>query len=635
MRKLHKNLISEIVASLKEANAEIQKLYFNKDIPVLAALLADCTESTIQLCDFITQLEGATAKTCSCLNDYCDILSKIATDFDNGYELIKQLKKQIITIENSVKNDLIIDKIEVVFLPYRASMWDSLESIYLAAKDDPQCEVYVISIPFYELNPDGTFGKMHCDSGLYPPNVTITNWEKYDIETRCPDVIYTHYPYDDNVTNYSIHPDFYSKKLCKNCDLLVHVPYHVVAGGAYADYYHHLDGVKYADFVIVQSEEVRKSCVNFYNIYDKQFSWNGQFGKAEKKFVALGSPKFDKVINTDIEDCVLPEEWRNLIFKPDGSRKKVVLYNTRMWAWLNCGEKYFKKLRCVFDTFRGRNDAVLWWRPHPNTEMNFKVKRPELLDEYYKVVEEFRSANFGVYDDTADLHRAIAWSDAYYGDGGSLFSLYNTTGKPLMYQNASIPGSLSPHSLPTEIFYDDGKNYWFTTCHYTFVFKMDKLSHQIKCVGYFANENYNKYLYGHIEAIGERLYFAPYEANEIGVYNTKTNQFETTVINKDKLPKIFTQRTFDIPACNQASQKIISKIDSSKAMHKNFDKIKDIYDCLFYEFSFVGLPEFLEYIICDQENDSKNLLRDKQIEVAKQITENTDGTCGIKTHEYI
>ena len=31
---------------------------------------------------------------------------------------------------------LIADKKEIVFFPYNASMWDSLESIYLAAKDE-------------------------------------------------------------------------------------------------------------------------------------------------------------------------------------------------------------------------------------------------------------------------------------------------------------------------------------------------------------------------------------------------------------------------------------------------------------------------------------------------------------------
>ena len=40
--------------------------------------------------------------------------------------------------------------------------------------------------------------------------------------------------------------------------------------------------------------------------------------------------------------------------------------------------------------------------------------------------------------DTADLHRAIALSDAYYGDWSSVVSLYEKTGKPILIQNADI-----------------------------------------------------------------------------------------------------------------------------------------------------------------------------------------------------
>lgn len=63
---------------------------------------------------------------------------------------------------------------------------------------------------------------------------------------------------------------------------------------------------------------------------------------------------------------------------------------------------------------------------------------PELSREYVSVVSEYRKENFGIYDDTADLHRAIAYSDAYYGDGGSLLAMYRVTGKPVMLQNINI-----------------------------------------------------------------------------------------------------------------------------------------------------------------------------------------------------
>ena len=48
-------------------------------------------------------------------------------------------------------------KKEMVFLPYKASMWDSLESIWRAAYEDREhCNAYVIPIPYADRNPDGS-----------------------------------------------------------------------------------------------------------------------------------------------------------------------------------------------------------------------------------------------------------------------------------------------------------------------------------------------------------------------------------------------------------------------------------------------------------------------------------------------
>ena len=64
----------------------------------------------------------------------------------------------------------------------------------------------------------------------------------------------------------------------------------------------------------------------------------------EKKFLGLGSPKFDKVINTRKEEVTIPQEWLHIIQKPDGSYKKVIFYNTSISAFLTNSEKMFEKM---------------------------------------------------------------------------------------------------------------------------------------------------------------------------------------------------------------------------------------------------------------------------------------------------
>ncbi|MBQ7479431.1 MAG: hypothetical protein IJT01_11160, partial [Selenomonadaceae bacterium] len=46
-------------------------------------------------------------------------------------------------------------KKDIVFLPYKASMWDSLESVWKAAEEDKEhCNAYVVPIPYADLTPD-------------------------------------------------------------------------------------------------------------------------------------------------------------------------------------------------------------------------------------------------------------------------------------------------------------------------------------------------------------------------------------------------------------------------------------------------------------------------------------------------
>ncbi len=91
----------------------------------------------------------------------------VRTNNINENKIYKTLRKQLIRIENSVNNDIRIKK-EVVFFPYKAAMWDSLESVYLAAKEDPDCDAYCVPIPYYELNSDHSFGKIHYEGREYP-----------------------------------------------------------------------------------------------------------------------------------------------------------------------------------------------------------------------------------------------------------------------------------------------------------------------------------------------------------------------------------------------------------------------------------------------------------------------------------
>ena len=186
------------------------------------------------------------------------------------------------------------------------------------------------------------------------------------------------------------------------------------------------------DRVYVESENVRTVYINELSKF---------YGKAtrndwEKKIFALGSPKFDKVRFTKKEDLIIPESWQRLIAKSDGSKKKIIFYNVSIAALLENNEKHIRKIMDVFKFFKEhRNEVTLLWRPHPLLKNTIQSMRPRLMDAYSMLVDMYLSEGWGIYDDSADLDRAIILSDAYYGDWSSVVRLYEATGKPIMIQN--------------------------------------------------------------------------------------------------------------------------------------------------------------------------------------------------------
>lgn len=434
MRKVQQEKILGILDTVKDALNELSKTTVSNEYE---ELVYGCQECMTALIKYITDIEGAETKVIRLLEDYYEILANI---YQKGNPLsnsnIKLLKMKLYNIENKVKSELRPNRIEVVFFPYQLAMWDSLESIYIAAKSDPECDVYCVPIPWFDKLPNGEFGQMHYDGNQYPPSVDVTDWKEYDVEAHHPDIIYIHNPYDDGNLVTSIHPYFYSRRLLKFTDCLCYIPYFVVENGA-ANHFVATIGCAAAHKIIVESEEVRDVYIQEY-----KDAFGSQLGSVEKKFIALGSPKYDKVAATKLEEYELPEEWEKVIVRNDGKRKKVVLYNTSVVAMLHDSKRYMEKMRSVFNVFENRNDVVLLWRPHPLMQQTIYRMRPQLLEEYLQIVEDYKNLNASdkahnnfIYDSSEDLHRAIAVSDAYFGDKSSVAKLYQKVGKPVFYQN--------------------------------------------------------------------------------------------------------------------------------------------------------------------------------------------------------
>lgn len=453
MRKAHKQEVLEFINSLHQAHMEVKEALQRHNYDAVQNMLSECQEFAVTLGENIEKSEGEGHVTVSHVEEYCETLFRAFQDITDGQanenRIYKMLRRQLLAVENSVKNDIPVKK-EIAFFPYKASMWDSLESVYLAAKEDPECDAYCVPIPYFDLNPDHSFGEMHYEGNEYPANIEITDWQCYNFEERKPDVIYIHNPYDNWNLVTSVPERYFSGNLKKYTDCLVYIPYFVLdeiesdnqEAIEHVKHFCFLPGIIWADKVIVQSENMRQ-------IYISEFiKAAGESGlpevytdrkNLENKILGLGSPKFDKVRTVRREDLEVPIEWRKVIEKPDGTWKKIIFYNTSVVTLLRNGEKMIEKIKRIFEIFREqREEVALLWRPHPLIPSTIKAMRPELGEEYRKLVENYRAEGFGIYDDSAELDRAVVLSDAYYGDMSSVVQVYQETGKPVMIQNVEV-----------------------------------------------------------------------------------------------------------------------------------------------------------------------------------------------------
>lgn len=450
MRKAQKKQIEEILALLEQAHDEIRGYMERGENAKAMDLLAQCQDSAMQIGELIEQTEGEATPTIPKLEEYCEIVYEAYDVVSKGEEInpakiSKRLRKALIQAENSVKNDINI-RLEMVFMPYKASMWDSLESVWIAADADPDCEAYVVPIPYYDKNQDGSFGTLHYEGDRFPDYVPVTHYDAYDIQMRKPDAVFIHNPYDNYNRVTSVDPRFYSFELKKSTEYLVYIPYFSTLGNmsegqaSCMAYY-------FADYIIIQAEKYRK-------FYDPELP--------QEKLIPLGSPKFDKVIRLCQNPPEPPEMWKEKM-----AGKKVYFYNTSINGLLGDTQRFMRKMEYVFQCFAKCEQACLLWRPHPLLESTIHSMRPEFMPVYEKLKQYFIENNLGIYDDTPEIEPTIALCDAYIGDGAtSVTALFAAVGKPLFLLDNRIdsePGEDDWRGNVISGFYPKGNRRYMVT----------------------------------------------------------------------------------------------------------------------------------------------------------------------------
>ncbi len=534
MKKRQKQEIQEFIKILKTAHEKIEGAVHTGDGSLIRALLNICQESVIELGTMIEKLEGEGHAVISCLEEYCELLYQISDGWNRGVlsenQVNKLLDRQTGQIENIVKKKIAVRK-EVVFFPYKASMWDSLESVYLAEKSDPHCDVYCVPVPYYDRNPDHSFGQMHYEGDQYPEYVEVTDWRTYSPEERMPDEIYIHNAYDNWNLVTSVHPRYYAGNLKQYTEKLVYIPYFVldevepddVTAVESMKHFCFMPGIIYADKVILQSEKMRQIYISEYIKAAREHGLADSLTRreyVEQKFLGTGSPKIDRVVHTKKEDLDIPDQWMEIIRKPDHTWKKIVFYNTGITALLSHNEKWVDKIESVLNIFKQkRNEIALLWRPHPLIESTMKSMRPGILTKYLDLKHKYQTEGWGIFDQTADVDRAVVLSDAYYGDGSSVVQLYKKTGNPIMIQETEAVGESGP-AMYNGV--RNGDSWWFVSIKDNILYNMDLGTYKLRLVRHMLHKDeahLGKLAYSKLISYKDKLVLIPDLSRYIAVYH--------------------------------------------------------------------------------------------------------------------
>ena len=208
MKRIKKQTILESVALLESANEYVTA---DVDDKTLLDVLTQCQETAILTGNDLESQGESTKELVKMLEDYCELIFRISENLQDDEQkknLAGQVRSLLIQLHRDIVDLLPEDRREIVCLPYKASMWDSLESVWKAADADPECDAYVIPIPYFDRNADGTVKEMHYEGDLFPDYVPVTKYDAYDIGQRRPDAVFIHNPYDGANFVTSVHPFF-------------------------------------------------------------------------------------------------------------------------------------------------------------------------------------------------------------------------------------------------------------------------------------------------------------------------------------------------------------------------------------------------------------------------------------------
>ena len=442
-----------IAAEIKEYLADsveiIHEILLNKDSGLsyedIITYLSELQNNIVSFGTLTESIKGEDCNTVKLLEQYLEVIYKVAKyvqKFDEGINYEESAENKYAECDEGVKDTFasiseaidseIVNRRSVLFLPVKAKHFSSMRIAYEMEAATPDTDVYVMPLPYYYKEYDGSFkDEMHIDTEEFiKANIPVTDYSRFDLSLLCPEKIYINSAYDEYNMAVSVDTRFYARNVKKYTEKLIYIPYFKLMEFDRANYpcwynmqyYCTVPGVVMADKVYVQSENTRKMYI------DKLNEWVG-----DEKYTEIWEQKIDVYE----ESC---EEHSEDELRDAGSKKTIVWF-VSAGSLAEFGDRYIEKAYRNLDVFALSKDKLkVLLISEPFLDEMIKTYSDELYKKWTGFIDEFNRSGIGEVVSQVEEKsvEALLKANAYYGDPSYICKDFILMKKPVMLQNVEV-----------------------------------------------------------------------------------------------------------------------------------------------------------------------------------------------------
>lgn len=274
----------------------------------------------------------------------------------------------------------------VAFLPYKKSMWNSMESVYEECRA-AGAMAYCIPIPYYRLKGRGEIERIDSDQDLFKDAADTSLLQKV-----AWDFVVIHYPYDNNNLVTRMLPTYHTSEL-RNYGKVVYIPYSCTNMRQLRVQ----PGIANVDYVFLGSDAEAVSFIDEWKDIGVDFTG---------RVFGYGSPKMDAMQKLD-------SGFTTLVINSLGPF--LVSPMKRIGMYRDAIQEEIQTKMVVF-------------RPHPLLRQTIKALRPEAENEYNRFLDWVKQIG-GIVDESEDLEGALACADYLISDPSSVLEMWASAGR--------------------------------------------------------------------------------------------------------------------------------------------------------------------------------------------------------------